>query len=301
MKRLLIMALLLLGMSLLCFGCRGALKAVGPEKGVIGENTEDDEASDENWEGTASEDDSLAPDDTDKGQTTRKSEKFNNISDISDYWNDLYKSNEEAINNYEGMPILELVTPGLSFVTGVQYDLLNIFNEDGRFEGNLMLSGYPGFEERKGAEITFGYEYIYEEEDGFSNHKPGDKKVENGNCDLDKGYFFSDSYTERDSEIISRSISEFKKRSDSGMSVLIMEGSKYDFRGEEKLSTNYIFIDADFGRYDFAVANSEAGVNFDILHLEKDMTKDEAIKMLQTAGATIKYSGGIKDGALYLD
>ncbi|HQM63249.1 MAG TPA: hypothetical protein PK176_08030, partial [Acidobacteriota bacterium] len=33
------------------------------------------------------------------------------IGDMAEAWNELYKQNEEAINNYEGMPIMELVTP----------------------------------------------------------------------------------------------------------------------------------------------------------------------------------------------
>lgn len=67
-----------------------------------------------------------------------------NISDYSEAWNELYNQNEAAINKYEE-PIMELVTPGLEFVSGVQYDLLNMENKDGRFEGKLMMAGFPGF------------------------------------------------------------------------------------------------------------------------------------------------------------
>ena len=38
------------------------------------------------------------------------------IGDFFNAWNALYKQNEKVINAYEGMPIMELVTPGTTFI-----------------------------------------------------------------------------------------------------------------------------------------------------------------------------------------
>lgn len=79
---------------------------------------------------------------------------------------------------------MELTYPGLEFLTGVQYDLLNMDNKNGRFEGELFLAGFPAFIERGGDQLTFGYDFI-RDEDGFSpSMKTGDRVVENGKCNL---------------------------------------------------------------------------------------------------------------------
>lgn len=233
--------------------------------------------------------------------TTVNSGDIASITDLSEYWNSLYKTNEAVINAYEGMPIMELVTPGLCFVTGIQYDLLNLYNEDGRFEGELMLAGYPGYVEKKGSKLTFGYEDI-RDEDGFSpSMKAGDKDVESGSCDLDKGYYYADSYTEREGVQISRTTSEFKKQADGSMCTIVMEGRTIDFRNNEELSTSYIFIRSGEGQYDFVIASSAIGTTYDFLSLEEDMTKEMAFALFEGAGATIENSGHIKDGKLILD
>jgi len=56
------------------------------------------------------------------------------IGDIFNAWNKLYKANEKVINGYEGMPIMELVTPGATFIGSIQYDMLNLEKKNGRFE-----------------------------------------------------------------------------------------------------------------------------------------------------------------------
>ncbi len=60
---------------------------------------------------------------------------FQKIGDVSNAWGALYNQNEKAINNYDAMPIMGLVTPPLTFLGSVQFDLLNMDNKDGRFEG----------------------------------------------------------------------------------------------------------------------------------------------------------------------
>lgn len=311
MKKILILISLLICTSLLFVGCRGALKAVGSDLKKSAENlvteaaanVNSDTSSDAVTDGTKAVDDTEAFDAKDGDNNTEgvNSGKFECISDISDYWTDIYNQNEEAINNYGGMPIMELVTPGLCFVTGVQYDILNVYKKDGRFEGNLMLAGYPGFVEKKGSQITFGYEATIEEDAQYSDTLAGDKKAENGNCDLAKGYYYSESYTDRGGKKIDRSTDEFALQSDASMCTLVIEGKTYGLNNEEDPTTTYIFIRGGKGLYDYAIAQSTKGCDFEDLHLENDMTKEAAIAMFEKAGATIQNSGGIKDGTFYVD
>ena len=93
--------------------------------------------------GGSSDTSSSGVDDQKQAASSKKSDGqsssgFKTISDYADAWNEVYNQNEAAINKHEE-PIMELVTPGLDFVTGVQYDLLNMENKDGRFEGELMM------------------------------------------------------------------------------------------------------------------------------------------------------------------
>ena len=127
------------------------------------------------------------------------------IGDMADAWNDLYKQNEAVLNGYDGMPIMGLVTPPLTFVSTVQFDLLNMDNKDGRVEGKLMFAGYNGFVEKAGARITFGFDHTLEK-DGFGPlAKAGDRMVENGSIDLAGEYYLSESFTERAGQKITRS------------------------------------------------------------------------------------------------
>lgn len=292
MKNLKIIISLALCIVLLLTGCGG--KESNTETG--GASKENSNVNTEN----SNKDKETTPDNSDN-TTQKPSGDFDSISDISDYWNTIYTSNEKAINSYDGMPIMELVTPGLCFITGVQYDLLNINNVDGRFEGELLLAGYPGFVEKSGALLTFGYEDTLLE-DGFGiTSKAGDIRSENGRSDLKNGYYYAESSTDRGGVVIVRETSEFKKQANKDMCALVIDGSTMNFRGDEELKTTYIFIRGGEKLFDFVVAESEAGTAFEVLHLEDDMTKTSAIAMFEAAGAVIANSGGIKDGVFYLD
>jgi hypothetical protein len=131
--------------------------------------------------------------------------------------------------------------------------------------------------------------------------KKGDKKIENGNCDLEKGLFFTDNYTERDGAVIERSTSEFQKQEDGSMCAIVMDGRTLDYNAEEELYTSYIYIRSGKDQYDFVVASSAIGTDYEVLHLEADMTKEMAISMFEAAGGTIEKSGGIVDKKLVLD
>jgi hypothetical protein len=306
MKKFLTLMSLLICLTILLTGCGGSFKPAGSKAG----GTTNEKTEENNEDTNTAETESVLDKDTNEPAASESSDedtevkvpgKFTCISDISDYWNKLYKSNEEAINAYSGMETIDLVSPGMCFISGVQYDILNIYNVDGHFEGELMLAGYQGFEDKKGSQVTFGYEDILEE-DGFGSYSlKGDKKIENGNCDLDSGYYFSDSYTDRSGEVISRSTSEFQLQSDKSMSTIVMDGNTLNYSGEEQLTTSYIFMRMGDGTLEYAVAKSETGTDYDLIHLEDNMTKEMAIDLFEAAGAVLDHSGGIKDGKFVLD
>lgn len=225
------------------------------------------------------------------------------ISDFSDLWGSIYGQNEAIINAYDEMIIMELVTPPLGFLSGVQYDLLNLENKNGRFEGELMLAGWQAFVDKQGSEYTFGYDDVRDEDSFNPNDKAGDRLVENGVCNLKDIYYFSDSYTERDGVKLSRQIYEFKGQSDGSIAFLGASGQLSDFRGEENPNTRLYYVRNGQGRYDFVVGEAAYGTELDFHHIKDydDLTKEQAIDIIEGAGYTIVYSGGISGGELKLD
>ena len=225
---------------------------------------------------------------------------FQMMSDMSNYWFDLYALNEAAIEKSEGLIILDFIKPGTSFLTAILYDSLNYTNADGHFEGELMLSGMEGTMDRNGSKITFGSEEVLEE-DGYNNELKGDIKVENGSCDLDKGYIYMETYTERNDEVRKRTTSEFQKQQDGSMISMYMDGSNYNYSEEEEYRTSYIFIRSNKGQFDYVIASSEQGTQYEHIYLEEDMTKEMAISIFEAAGAIVEVSGGIVGDALIND
>ncbi|HZX47541.1 MAG TPA: hypothetical protein VFF83_09735 [Clostridia bacterium] len=228
---------------------------------------------------------------------------FEKINDIADAWNALYSQNEKAINDYEGMPILELVSPGRAFVTGVQYDLLNMDDKDGRFEGKLMFAGFDGFVEKAGSKFTFGHDYVLEKDGLGPFANAGDRKVENGIFDTDKEFYQAESYTERGGTKILRQYHEFKRLGDGSMICFDFSGNAIDAKGDEKTFNIFTFIRSGKDRYDFVIAKAEIGPEFNIVSLanEGDMTKERAIEIFTAEGYSIDKTGGIKDGKLFVD
>lgn len=226
-----------------------------------------------------------------------------NISDYSEAWNELYNQNEAAINKYEE-PIMELVTPGLEFVSGVQYDLLNMENKDGRFEGKLMMAGFPGVLEKKGTKMSFGYDTI-RDEDGFSPaDKAGDRLVENGNCDLGKGTYVTETFTERNGQKLNRSYCEFKRLKNGEMICLRTNSYSMNVLSQqEELSNTCTYIKAGKDKFDFVIGKATQGPAFEKLSFidKNDLSKDDARKMMEAAGYQIEKSGGIAGGTLVVD
>lgn len=311
MRKIFVIVSILLCFTLLFSGCGGTSEPADSEVGdgteEVGdtetedENIEDENIEDEDIEEEASEGDVEGEEVISEGVAVEGDKDYQMISDLAGYWNDLYTANEAVLNAYEGMPIMETVTPGLCFISGAGYDLLNLENADGRFEGDLMLSGYKGFVEKKGGQFTFGYEGVLEE-DGFGpSNKKGDKHVENGNCDLDKGYFYADNYSDRAGSIIVRSTSVFQKHEDGSMSTIVIDGRTQNYNGDAEPVTSYIFIRNGKDQYDLIVAKSTTGTNYEPLTIEADMTKEKAVAKFEAVGAIVEISAGIKDGVFVLE
>lgn len=225
------------------------------------------------------------------------------ITDMANAWNALYNGNEKAINDYQGMPIMSLVTPPLAFAAAVQFDIMNPNNQDGRFAGKLMLAGYQGFVEKAGTKLTFGYDETLQK-DGFGpGAKAGDRLAANGSLALDKEYFVWESFSERAGKKIDRSLTEFKRLGDGSMICLALRGHSFNFRGEEEARSEAIYLHNGAGRYDFVVAKGKTGPEFKAIHFadQGDLSKEQALELFKAAGYEIDKSGGIQGGLLVLD
>ncbi len=231
------------------------------------------------------------------------SKGFQKISDVSEAWGALYKQNEKAINNYDAMPIMGLVTPPLTFLGSVQFDLLNTDNKDGRFEGTLMLAGYKGTMERAGSKITFGYDYTLEK-DGFGPAaKKGDRNTQSGSLDLGKEHYVADDSTERAGRKISRSYTEFKRLGDGSMICLAISAHTINGRGDAETGSGAVYIHNGKDLFDFVTAKAALGPEFQKVSFadKGDLTKAQAIEAFKAAGFTIDQTGGVRDGKLYTD
>jgi hypothetical protein len=228
---------------------------------------------------------------------------FRKIGDMLEAWNALYKKNEKVINAYEGMPIMELVTPAVTFITTVQFDMLNMNSKEGRFEGVLPLAGFKGFLEKAGSRLTFGYDRKLEK-DGFGPMaKAGDHEVQSGSLDLDQKYYQSETYVERAEKRISQDYAEFKMLADGSMICLVFHGQTINARGNDELSDSVIYLHNGKDQYDFVVGKGKNGPGLKSLPFpdQGDWTKEKVLEGFKAAGYTIETSGGIKDGKLVVD
>jgi hypothetical protein len=195
------------------------------------------------------------------------------------------------------------VTPALAFASGVQYDMLNLQNSDGRFEGKLVLAGHNGFEEKKGAAITFGYDRTLEKNGFGPTAKAGDRLVENGSAELDKEFYRSEKYTERAGKKINRDYTEFKRLGDGSMICLAFNGHTINVRGDNEIGDEVIYLHNGKDQYDFVIGKGKLGPNFKTISFvdNGDLTKAQAIELFKKAGYTLDKVGGITDGKLALD
>ena len=228
---------------------------------------------------------------------------FQKIGDVADAWAALYSQNEKAINNYDAMPIMGLVTPPLTFVGSVQFDLLNTDNKDGRFEGMLLLAGYKGFVEKAGSKITFGYDYKREKDGVGPTAKAGDRNTQNGSLDLSKEHYIADDSSERAGKRITRTYTEFKRLGDGSMICLSVSGHTINVKGDQESASDAVYIHNGKDRFDFVTAKSGAGPEFQkVSFVDKgDLTKEQALEAFKAAGFTIEKTGDVRDGKLFTD
>lgn len=281
MKKITLVFMVFLGVALLFFACG---KSKSPQSPAAG---------------SAAAEPSAAADPA----TPPAATAIRTIADMANAWNALYRQNEKAINDYQGIPIMGLVTPPLAFAAAVQFDMMNPGNRDGRFDGKLMLAGYKGFVEKAGAKLTFGYDETLAK-DGFGPMaKAGDRMTANGSLALDKEHFIWETANERAGRKLERGHYEFKRLGDGSMICLALKGQTFNFRGEEELRDNVIYLHNGAGRYDFVIAKGKTGPGFAAISFadKGDLSKEQALELLKAMGYAIEKSGGVQGGKLVLD
>jgi hypothetical protein len=225
------------------------------------------------------------------------------LGDFVEAWTRRYQANEAVINAYEGMPIMELVTPALSLAIGPQFDLLNPGGADGRFDGQLIMAGKKGFIEKKGSSLTFGYSHTLDK-DGFGpTAKKGDVQILEGSADLAKGSITLRNRTERDGKKITANQTEYRLLPDGGMLCLSLNGHAIDGKGDPSKFSNFIFLHNGDKKYDFVVAKAEFGPELPAVTLAEkgDLDKAKAAALATESGYKVEKAGGVVDGKLVLD
>lgn len=224
------------------------------------------------------------------------------ISAIADEWSRLSALHEGALNSYDNMNNLflplQLVGPELTLAMCVQYDLLNVNNANGRFDGALMFNGQQAFVERTGMKLVFGSDHTVPEGSASGSQEPGDRLVEDGEADLAKLWLKSEGYTERGGAKITRSYIEVIKMSDGSMALISLSGS-VDEDGQQ--TAGAVFIRSGEDVYEYVVASSEAGVDFPLLSLGGGYDRAAAKSALEGAGYTVTDSGAEVNGKLVSD
>ena len=98
---------------------------------------------------------------------------------------------------------------------------------------------------------------------------------------------------------MSRTSNEFLIEDDGSISTLYYGSYMYDSSMNEKPTTTYVYIRCGKDIYEFITAEAAIGTDFTSKPIEKDMSKEKAIKMFEDLGATVKHNGGIADGVYY--
>ncbi len=224
------------------------------------------------------------------------------ITAVVDEWTRLSELHSTAINGYTNatnyfVP-LQLVMPALTLAMGVQYDMLNIYNADGHFEGNLMFSGYPAKLDRSGMKVTFSCENTVLADDDSGSQKAGDHYYEAGEADLAAYTYKSEDYTERGGLKISRNYIEVLKYSDGSMALLFQYGTEKE---DGSSTMDIVFIRAGENVYEYAIAEGTDGTGFKVVSLKSGMDRAQALSAFQANGYTVVESGSEVNGALVTD
>lgn len=232
---------------------------------------------------------------TPKPDNSSKSKGFDKISDFIDAVSEIDGIHEEVINGYEDMPVIEIPAAFMPLATASMYELLNMDNKDGRFEGIGMVSGYQEFIEKNGRVFSFGRDDV-REKDGFTPYdKAGDRLVENGSFDGDKKLFQTESYSERNGALIQKIRVYCLLTNDDTVILLYQFGNNFDSRGESIKAGHAVFLTVSKNHYDFVLAKNTEGADFQVLPFNIT-TIEEAEKLFTDSGYKIDKTGGIYDG-----
>jgi hypothetical protein len=235
--------------------------------------------------------------DAPSGQPSLGDTEMNSLSNIVEKWQEASEAHTDAVSAYDNQDNLflplQLVGPELTLAMIVQYDLLNIYNNDGRFEGELMFSGFKAFVEKSGPKIVFGGDNTITEETG--SYEIGDRIVENGEADLNKVWVKSEEYVERGGATITHSYVEVIQMNDGSMALLSLSGNS------DSGETDAVFIHAGQTVYEYVVATAQLGVDFSVLSLGNGFDKAQARSFLESAGYTVTSIGSDVSGKLVED
>ncbi|WMJ78682.1 MULTISPECIES: hypothetical protein [unclassified Sedimentibacter] len=224
-----------------------------------------------------------------------KSKSFDKISDFIDAVTEIEGIHEKVINEYENIPVIEIPAAFMPLATASMYELLNMDNKDGRFEGTGMISGFQEFIEKNGRVYSFGRDDV-REKDGFTPYdKAGDRLVENGSFDGNKNLFHTESYSERNSALIQKTSVYCLLTNDDTVILLYQFGNNFDSRGEAIKADHAVFLTVSKNHYDFVLAQNTTGADFQVLPFSITTT-EEAKKLFMDNGYKIDKTGGIYDG-----
>ena len=235
--------------------------------------------------------------DAPSNQPSHSDTAIESLSNIVEMWTEASTAHSDAVSGYDNQENLflplQLVGPELTLAMIGQYDLLNIYNNDGRFEGELMFSGYKAFVEKSGPKIVFGSDNVVDEETG--SYEIGDRIVENGEADLNRVWIKSEEHVERDGATITHSYVEVLKMSDGSMALFSLSGNK------DSGETDAVFVHASQTVYEYVVATAQFGVDFDVLSLGNGFDRAQARSFLEGAGYTVTAIGSDVKGKLVAD
>lgn len=219
-----------------------------------------------------------------------RGDKITSLQSYIDIIMEIEGQHEAAINRYDGMPVLEVPSALVSIATLPMYEILNLEDKDGRFEGIGFGSGMPEFIEKNGAQITFGRDGV-REEDGFSpEDKKGDRIVEQGSLDGDKGSLRTEHYTERNGAKVNRYVIQSVLTDADSIALLYQYGKSGD-----RSNSTAVFLTAGKNHYNFVVATGDGDADFAEIPLSFTDAED-AVAAFEANGYTIDKTGGVKDG-----
>lgn len=127
-------------------------------------------------------------------------------------WDQMTKNLDTENNLNFTIGIAGFAFADLAIVDILLFDTLTIKDGD-TFKGKLMLSGIDGWKKVNGDIIEFGYDMIYEEQNG--NFQKGDHTIAKGKLEKNKNSLVYEYSTERGGKVISRYIVEVTRNSDS--------------------------------------------------------------------------------------